>query len=304
MQGVSAEDVLMVTGASEALLLLFFRAARSGANVVLPMPSYPTFAAVPHSLGIETRFYHLRPENEYRFDTDEIKSVVDRNTELILINSPHNPTGATINDDELDSLHEFASERGVQLIVDEVYHPIYHGRATASASRLGQATVVGDFSKAFCLSGLRIGWIVDRDRARMEEYLNARCYFTISNSTIGEALATHAVRQREIIYDRARKATRENLTHLENFFGEHSELLDWVRPKGGMTIFPWFRSGDDTRRFCEGAAAAGVLLAPGDCFGMPSHFRLRSGASEDRFPEAIERLSEFIRKQSARGTAG
>ncbi len=303
MQGVSVDDILILTGASEALLILFFKAARAGANVVLPAPSFPPFTEMPRSFGTETRFYLLRPENQFRIDTDEIKSLVDANTQLILVNSPHNPTGATISDGELDSLHEFASELGVQLVVDEVYHPIYHGRETSSASRLANATVLGDFSKALCLSGLRVGWIVERDRARMEEYINARGYFTISNAVINETLATHATRLREVIFARVREVAGKNLAHLEKFFAEHRDALDWVRPQGGMTVFPWLRSGADARSFCEGAAAQGVLLAPGDCFGMPAHFRLGFAASGDRFSAAIERLSDFVRKHSARTSA-
>ncbi|MEW6209020.1 MAG: aminotransferase class I/II-fold pyridoxal phosphate-dependent enzyme [Acidobacteriota bacterium] len=303
MQGVSAEDVLVVTGASEALLLLFFKAARANANVVLPSPSFPTFAEMPRSFGTETRFYHLRHEDGFRIDTDEIKSLVDENTQLILVNSPHNPTGATVSDDELTSLHEFASERGVQLVVDEVYHPIYHGRETASASRLPSATVLGDYSKAFCLSGLRLGWMVERDRARMEEYINARGYFTVSNAVINETLATHATRQREAIFSRAREVASKNLAHLEKFFDQHRDALEWVRPQGGMTVFPRLRSGADARSFCEGAAEQGVLLAPGDCFGMAAHFRLGFAASGERFAAAIERLSDFVKKHSARAGA-
>ncbi len=303
MQGVSPEDILVLTGASEALLALFFKAAQTGANVVLPFPSFPPFAEMPRSFGTETRFYRLRPENQFRIDTEEIKGLVDANTKLILVNSPHNPTGATISDDELTSLHEFASERGVQLVVDEVYHPIYHGRETASASRLPSATVLGDFSKAFCLSGLRVGWMVERDRARMNEYLNARGYFTVSSAVINETLATHATRLRETIFDKAREVAGKNLALLEKFFAEHSDALDWVRPQGGMTVFPCLRSGADARSFCEGAAAEGVLLAPGDCFGMPAHFRLGFAASGDRFSAAIERLSDFVKKHSARVSA-
>jgi aspartate/methionine/tyrosine aminotransferase len=146
MQGVKADAVQVVTGASEALVVLMWLAAEPGANVILPQPGYPPFSALPESLGLETRYYALRKENEFRIDVEEIKKLADRNTKLILVNSPHNPTGATISDAEFDGLHEFTSSRGIQLVSDEVYHPIYHGCATKSAARLQQATVIQDFS--------------------------------------------------------------------------------------------------------------------------------------------------------------
>ncbi len=163
MQDVNVDTVQVVTGASEALVVLMWLAAEAGANVVLPQPGYPPFSALPESLGIEIRYYALRKENDFRIDLEEIKQLADRNTKLILINGPHNPTGATISDAELDSLHEFTASREIQLVSDEVFHPIYHGQATRSASRLPHATVIHDFSKAFSLAGVRTGWIIEHD---------------------------------------------------------------------------------------------------------------------------------------------
>jgi aspartate/methionine/tyrosine aminotransferase len=111
---------------------------------------------------------------------------VDRNTKLILVNSPHNPTGATISDAELDSLHEFTASREIQLVSNEIFHPIYHGQATRSASRLPHATVIHDFSKAFPLSGVRTGWMIEHNPKRRERYWNARTYLSVSNNTAGE----------------------------------------------------------------------------------------------------------------------
>ena len=154
MHDVSAECVQVVTGASEALVVLMWLAAEPGANVILPRPGYEPFSALPESLGLETRFYEMRRENNFRVDVEEIMKLADSKTKLILVNSPHNPTGSTLSDAEMDRLHEFTSARGIQLVSDEVYHPIYHGRETQSASRLPRATVIHDFSKAFALPGV------------------------------------------------------------------------------------------------------------------------------------------------------
>jgi len=85
MQDVNVDTVQVVTGASEALLILMWLAAEAGANVVLPQPGYTPFSALPQSLGIETRYYALRKENGFRIDLEEVKQMVDRNTKSILI---------------------------------------------------------------------------------------------------------------------------------------------------------------------------------------------------------------------------
>lgn len=296
--GVDPDCVQVVTGSAEALLILFFLVSEPGANVVLPNPGFPANTALAEGLGIEVRTYTLRAENAFRIDPDEVRSLVDRNTRLVLVNSPHNPTGAVVSDEDMQTLHDFCADRGVQFVSDEVYHPIYHAAESQTAARLPHATVLGDFSKALCLSGLRTGWIIERDAARRERYLNARSYFTISNTALGEPLAALALRNRDRIYGRVRRTAAGNLARLDRLFAENDEILKWVRPSGGMTAFPWLADGGDGRDFCQRLAKRGVLMAPGDCFGMPSHFRLGFAASGDRFPLAIDRFSEFLRGEA------
>ena len=299
MQDVNVEAVQVVTGASEALLILFWLAAEPGANVVLPQPGYPPFSALPESLGIEIRYYAVCKENGFRIDLEEIKRLVDRSTKLILVNSPHNPTGTTVSDAELDDLHEFTASREIQLVSDEVYHPIYHGQATRSASRLPHATVIHDFSKAFPLAGVRTGWMIEHDVKRRELYWNARTIFSISNNTAGEMLAEIAMRHRDIVLGKTQEIAIRNLRQLASFMSEHRETLGWIPPRGGVTAFPWLVSGENSRAFCQAAAEQGILLAPGDCWDAPSHFRLGFATTTDKFPDALDRLGEFVKSWSA-----
>src|SRR6202789_2114892 len=298
MHGVDTDAVQVVTGASEALLILMWLSAEPGANVILPQPGFATFSALPEALRLETRYYKVRKENGFRIDVDEVKKLADQNTKLILVNSPHNPTGATISDAELDSLHEFTSSRGIQLVSDEVYYPIFHGQPTKSASRLPHATVIHDFSKAFPLSGVRTGWMIEHDPQRRKDYWTARCYFSITNNSAGEFLAELAMRHRDVVLGRTQKVASENLRQVGRFMSEHQETIGWIAPRGGMTVFPWLVSGEDSRAFCQGAAEQGILLAPGDCFDAPPHFRLGFAAVSDKFPEALGRLGEFVKTWS------
>ena len=238
--------------------------------------------------------YHLRAESDFRIDLDEIDRTRTR-TKLILVNSPHNPTGAVIGDADLDELHDFTGQRGVQLVVDEVYHPIYHGPAAPSASRLPGVTVLGDFSKALCLSGLRLGWIVERGAA-------VRAVRERSRLPDGVQLVTPRRGTRRD--RRAQFATGSSSGRIESpaptsrpmepFFAEHAERIGWIPPRGGLTAWPWLRSGESSRPFCEEAAARGVLLAPGDCFGVRSHFRVGLGAGGDDISKAVDRLSALV----------
>jgi aspartate/methionine/tyrosine aminotransferase len=300
MQRVPVEAVQIVTGASEALVALMWLAAEPGANVIIPLPGFTTFSALPESLGLETRFYRVRRENGFRIDPDEIKRLADSRTKLILVNSPHNPTGATISDLELEALHDFAAKRGIQLVSDEVYHPIYHGRQTKSAARLPHATVIADLSKAFSIAGVRTGWMIEHDAQRRKRYWTARAYFSISNTTSGEILSEIAIRKRDAVLGRTQQVATGNLKLLDRFMADHRDVFGWLPPQGGMTAFPWLLSGESDRRFCHAATERGILLAPGDCFDTPSHFRVGFAAAGDNFPKALDRFGEFVKSWSAK----
>jgi aspartate/methionine/tyrosine aminotransferase len=295
MQRVPVEAVQIVTGASEALVALMWLVAEPGANIIIPLPGFPTFSAIPESLGLETRFYRVRRENGFRIDPDEIKRLVDSKTKLVLVNSPHNPTGATIDDGDMEALHDFTAEYGIQLVSDEVYHPIYHGRETKSAARLPHATVIADLSKAFSIAGVRTGWMIEHDAQRRQQYWTARAYFSICNTTTGEILSEIAIRKRDVVLGKTQEAAARNLGLLERFMADHRDVLGWIPPRGGMTAFPWLLSGENARAFCRAATEHGILLAPGDCFDMPEHFRLGFTAAGDNFSKALDRFDAFVK---------
>jgi aspartate/methionine/tyrosine aminotransferase len=294
LEGVSAEAVQIVTGAQEGLAAVFFSAAQAGANVVLPHPGFPAFTALARGFGLDVRHYHLRPENDFDIDPEEVKRLCDARTTLLLVNSPHNPSGSVMAEEVRRTLHDFCTERGIQFVCDQVLHPIYYGASAPTAATLPNATVLGDFSKAFCLTGLRVGWIVERNRERLEKYREARMYFTISNSPVTEWLAVLATRHRNAIYARAREVSLTNLEMIESTWSSQRDRIGWVKPQGGFTVFPWLHGERDTRSLCERLGARGILVVPGDCFGMPSHVRVGFGAEPNAFAAGFERLNVEI----------
>jgi aspartate/methionine/tyrosine aminotransferase len=304
LEGCAPDSVQVTTGGAEGLLLIFSYAAAPGANVVLPKPGYPANDALAQAFGFEARHYRVRAENGFRIDIDEICRSIDDRTRLVLMNSPHNPAGATVSDVEMEAVHDYCAARSVQFLSDQVYHPIYHGPGMRSAARLPHATVLGDLSKAMCLSGLRIGWIIEPDGERRARYLNARSLFTVCSSGMAERLGVLALRQRQAIYARAKRIAAQNLSLLAKFFANERGVFRYTPPSGGMTAFPSALDGSETRPLCVEALRQGLLLAPGDCFGAPEHFRIGFAASGERFAAGLERLAEvvhgFERKRGAK----
>lgn len=283
---VDPDWVVVTTGASEALSILMCLASEPGGTITVPEPGYPAVDVLARAWGLAVRRYRLDADAGFAQSAAAVLAATDATTRLALIASPHNPTGSVMGPEEMKALAATLTEQGVPLIVDEVYHPLYFGEIAPSAARLSGVIAVGDMSKALSLPGLRIGWIVERDARRRERIIDARSYFTISGSPLTEGVATIALRAREHLFDRLNRTVTANLAALESWLAA-DERWDWVRPAGGPIAFPCFRDGRDARPFCERMAARGVLLAPGDCFGMPAHFRIGLGVEPDQFREAL-----------------
>ena len=292
--GVDPDWVVVTTGASEALSILYCLAVEPGAEIVLPDPGFPAFEAVASAWGLKTMHYALRRDENFAQTADAVLAAVGSKCVLALVNSPHNPTGAVMPRHEIERLASGLQGRGARLIVDEVYRPLYSGKPEPSAAGIDNVIVVSDMSKALSLPGLRTGWLIIGDSELRQRAIDARSYFTISGSPLLEALTRHALINREAIFTALREVAQRNITLLADFMARTSDTLGWVPPAGGTVCFPWFKDGRDARPFCEAAAARGVLIAPGDCFQAPSHMRFGFGAQAQGYDHALAVLSGLL----------
>jgi aspartate/methionine/tyrosine aminotransferase len=285
---VDPDAVLVLTGASEALMALFAHFAEPGASIVLPRPAYPAMPVLARAWGLRVREYAVDAARGFAQDAATVLAAVDDTTRVVLVNTPHNPTGSVMSASEQRILAEALAERGIPLIVDEVYHPLYFGEEIPGAASLPNTIVIGDFAKAMSLPGLRLGWLIDRDAQRREALLDLRSYFTISCSPLTEAIGAHAMANAEAILARLRGTASVNLALLSAFMDRHGRSIAWAAPGGGTTCFPWLRDGRDARPLCQALARAGVLVAPGDCFDAPAHMRIGFGAMQTGYADALE----------------
>jgi aspartate/methionine/tyrosine aminotransferase len=297
--GVDPDWVVVTTGASEALSAILCMVSERDALITLPFPTFPAIPVMAKAWTLGVLSYTLDRRSGFAQTADEVLSAVDESTRLVLVNTPHNPTGSVMEEQEMRRLAALLGERRIPLLVDEVYHPLYFGPPVPSAAKIPNTIVISDFSKAFSLSGLRLGWIIDRDPKRRKQLIDLRSYFTISSSPLTETLGAHALAHVEVILSRLREVAQTNLKLLKSFLDRHRDSIGWVEPRGGTVAFPWLLDERDARPICQSLAREGVLIAPGDCFDAPEHFRLGLGAQESGIQQALDIASSVFKGQAA-----
>jgi aspartate/methionine/tyrosine aminotransferase len=297
---VSADDVLVFAGAEEAVFALNNVLLEPGDHALVVRPAYQSLAEVARAAGAEVGPIELREADGWRINLAEFESALRPNTRLILLNEPHNPTGALSDRPSFDRLVELAAESGARLIVDEVYRFLEfdeRDRLPAGADALPTGVSIGVMSKSFGLAGLRIGWVATRDRELLARLAAFKDYTTICSSGPAEILALIALRARERVLARNRAIVTANLPLLDGFFERWRGRLEWVRPRGGTIGFPRLVADVPIDRFAEDLVReTGVLLLPGTLFGDEgNHFRL--GFGRTNLPAALERLETYATRQ-------
>ena len=290
------ENILVHSGAEEAIFLFMHAALEAGDHVIVHWPCYQSLSDVARSIGCDISLWIAREENGWALDLAGLHRMIQPNTKAIIINTPNNPTGYLMSRADFESVHRFAHENSLLLFSDEVYRESEYD----PAMRLPAACDLGDYavslgvtSKTYGLAGLRVGWIATRNRKIYERMASIKDYTTICNSAPSEFLAEVAMRNRQKLIDRNVGIIKYNLSVMDDFFQHRANLFSWNRPSAGSMAFPHYLGGD-VEWFCdELVRKAGVLLLPGSMYDdHANHFRL--GLGRKNLPEAVSKLEEFL----------
>jgi aspartate/methionine/tyrosine aminotransferase len=299
------ENILVTTGAIEANFLAFNTLLEPGDHVVAIHPAYQQLYSVPRAIGCDVSLWELREENDFRYDLDELESLLRPNTRLIVINTPHNPTGAMLSPDDLRQIYDWAKRLDAHVLCDEAYRwlELPGGATFAEPIRnYGVAGVsVGTFSKPFGLPGLRIGWLAG-PAGFIARCWAMRDYITLSPGKLNDALAVLALSNREAVMERTARIVTENLAIAERWFAEHADTVSWTPPRGGLLALMRYNlaipSLDLANRLAEEYS---VMLAPGSAFGFEHHLRIGIGQDPRVFAEGLARAAACFADLRASG---
>ena len=300
-----ADNVFITTGAIEANFLLFNVLLNPGDHVVAVHPAYQQLYSVPRGIGCRVDLWRLTPESGFIFDLDELERLVRPETKLIVINTPHNPTGAALSDSEMQHIYALAEEHDAWLLCDEAYRWLELPRMEPLAQpgrNLGDRAIsTGTFSKPFGLPGLRIGWLVAPEEI-VQQCWELRDYISLSPGKLNDALALHALRHRTQIFERNRAIIEQNLATIDAWVARNDEQVRWTRPHGGLLAMLAYRLDVPSDVLANRLAEEySVMLAPGSAFDYEYHLRVGLGQRPDIFEAGLERASACFADLKASG---
>lgn len=298
---VGPEGILVHAGAEEAIFNFMNVTLQPGDHAIVQFPCYQSLFEVASAMGCEVSKWELKQgQHGWEVDLAALQQAVRDNTRVIVLNTPHNPTGYVLTREELETILGLARERQILVFADEVYKDLEYeqeAKLPPICDLYENAVSLGVMSKAYGLPGLRIGWIATQNRQLYEEMAAFKDYTTICNSAPGELLALIALRNREYLLERNMGIIKDNLALLDAFFARYPHLFTWNRPKAGPIAFPGLKVNRPLAEVAEDLIRKkGVMVVPGNMYGFyDSYFRV--GYGRKNLGECLRRFEEYVNQE-------
>lgn len=296
-----ADDVLVTNAPEEAIFLTMHGILKAGDRVVVQSPCYQSLAEIARSIGCDVIPWSLqvvglqdgRPG--WRADLDALASLLP-GARLLVINTPHNPTGFHFAESDYEQVLALARRHGVRVLCDEMYRglePTADLAVPPCASRDPRSLSLWGMSKTFGLPGLRIGWLVCRDRELLDRIARLKDYTTICSSAPGEYLARLGLRCFEAIAGANRARIARNRAAVLSFMDRHASRMSWLAPVAGPISLAEVH-GESATSLCQRVREeAGIMLVPSTMFDLDDR-HVRLGIGRDGFAEGLARLSNWL----------
>jgi aspartate/methionine/tyrosine aminotransferase len=298
------ESAVVVNGGSEANYISMWGLVGPTDRVAFMLPNYLQGWGLARAYGRQADGFKLvmRKGSDARYrwqlDIDSLRKAVRRNTKLIVVTNPNNPTGHVLSETEMQAVIDEARRVGAWILSDEIYRgaevdgpmtPTFHGR-------YDKVIVTGGLSKAFALPGLRIGWIVTKPEM-IRRLCSYHDYLTLTPSWVSDYLADVVMRprRREEILKRTRDIIGTNLPLLERWAAEHADILDYARPgAGAIATFRYRLPIASVTLFNRLREEHSVLITPGAHFGIGKYLRIGYGYDLGKLRKGLHRFDTLL----------
>lgn len=299
-QILAADNAVTFSGAQEALSAIYQTLLRAGDEIVVLTPSYPSLVTMAKSMGVMVREISLCADNDWQVNIADFKRVVNDKTRLIVLNSPHNPTGSIIESTLAAQILKLAEHFQCYLLSDDVSQASnYHGLALAhSYLDYRKSIVVGVMSKSLGLAGLRIGWVVTQNEDLIVSLLAIKAVGSICCSKMDEQLAYLALKNSTEILITNNNIILNNIALFSAFVARHPESFSWQPPKAGILALVGVKNIVSITSWSQTLAKqSGILALPSKLFGLHGNY-FRLGLGQRSFAETLDKLEQHQLKSS------
>ena len=297
---VDAGEVAITNGAKQAVFNTFAAILDPGDEVLLPSPYWVTY---PASVGLAGGIpipIETGPDGSFKVTVQDLEAAVTERTRALVLVSPSNPTGSFYRESELAAIGEWAAEKGLWVVADEIYQRLVYPSGTApsmasAAPGLDDLILINGVAKSYAMTGWRVGWMVGpKDVVDAAVRLQSHATSNVNNVAQAAALAAltgpqDAVEEMREAFDRRRKLMYRLVSEIEG--------ISCSEPEGAFYVFPDVRGllGDRFADSAELAEAileeAGSAVIPGESFGMPGFIRLSYAASDQDITTGLRRIA-------------
>ncbi len=293
--GVKAENVVITPGSKWGIFATMFLMMKNGGNVVIPTPYWTAYDLIAKTLGAKTKLLKTELEDEWKVDLDKLESLIDKDTKMIILNNPNNPTSKTMDTETLDGVVELANKKGITILSDEVYGAISFAKTKSILEYDGECKHIlsNGFSKTFTMTGWRIGYLIANKM--LIDNVTKLNQITFNNVPV-------------FIQDAALKGLELHKQIASNIKAKYKERADlaskklsaagfkFTKPDAPFYVFPKL-DGLDGEKFTLELLDKGVAVAPGTSFGdYREHFRISLTAPDDQIEVGLDKICEAATK--------
>lgn len=292
-------EILVTVGGSEAIDIGFRALLNSGDEVIIPQPSYVSYAPCSYLAGGKNVIINLKAKNEFRLTAEELEKAITPKTKILVLSYPNNPTGAIMEKSDLEKISKIIKEKDIFVISDEIYSELtYKGKHTSIVSLDGmkeRTLLINGFSKSFAMTGWRLGFAC-APAPIIKQMTKIHQYAIMCAPTISQYAAVDALKNGDDDVKMMRQSYNERRRYLMSAFKEMN--LPCFEPYGAFYVFPCIKefgmtSEEFATRFLQEEKVAAV---PGTAFGDSGegYLRISYAYKLEKLQIAMERLNRFI----------
>ncbi|WP_299675776.1 aminotransferase class I/II-fold pyridoxal phosphate-dependent enzyme [uncultured Tenacibaculum sp.] len=266
-------------------------------HAITVSPCYQSLSEVVKSIHCELSFWKPNSE-DWTFNTEDLEKLIQKNTKLIILNFPHNPTGSYLTKHQLNEIVAIARKHDIYIFSDEMYHKLIHGDTEELhpiCDLYEKGISLWGTSKTFGLAGLRTGWLVSQDKSFLQKVVAFKDYLSICNSAPSEILSIMALNNINSFLEPNLKKINSNITVFSEFVDQQEVITNFVPPKAGSTSFVQLNIDNSALEFSNILVKeTGIMTVPSEMFEYEGKY-IRIGFGRANFAEIIAVLDHYLK---------